>query len=393
MIKHNDDNIFVGEIKQLLKSFNLPKARVYKVNTPLVSGLHYIRDNNIFYCDENKNLEFVDTYVYNNYYGNLTTNLRVTSNVYDSYTHKYLGRYLRFLKDFKGLDLMSMYNCFSNEQVRNVTIVAGGETFSDKEPSFDVYCIPVRFGQKYTIGINSSYPINVTTCFYKSNKLVEVGESQNLYDRTFDVVRTCSLTKPYVYTKLDTYTPSEEEIKKEECLCLLVKVPSKCESSIVVLEGDFTKNTKVSYIDRNKLLNGLLKFKQSHQFWTEDEHSGDSYEQVDDFNTWFGKMDFTSKPELLSYLNSKGKNLLATRLIEYISSNAVTNISDDYDIKKLQKELMRRGYVSTDFLGIWSDLDREGLYKFINDFNINNDRYDVISYLDKDVEYRIGGID
>lgn len=425
MIKYNDDDIYVGEIKQLLKDFNLPKARIYNANEPLVEGLHYIKDNALYYCkvkkDANGNnikvLDFIETYVYNESYGNLTTNFRITSNIYDSHTHRYLGKYLRFLKDYKDLDLMSMYNCFSNEQLKNVNLTLKGNNYAIKkydsstksyvnvkieindnflcnDDANNVYCIPVRFGQKYTIAVNCSLPISVIACFYKSGRIVDLKTNDDLYGHTYKCVRNCSLNKPYIYTNLYDYEVYDEQRRDEECLCLLMKVPIGCDSSIVVLEGDFS-NSKRQILDKNnKLESCLFKYNQSHQHWENDEeHSGKSWETIDTSPTWYGKYNYVSKPELLEYSNSKGTNLLATRIKEYLSENAITNMSEGYDIKKVQKELIRRGYVDSDYLGVWSNNDRIGLYKFINDFNLNNDNLDVISYLDKDVEHKIGGIE
>ena len=67
MIKQFDNNMYVGEIKQLLKEYNLPKARIYKNEIP-VKGLHYIKDNNLYYCNKDGELEFICSYVENDVY-------------------------------------------------------------------------------------------------------------------------------------------------------------------------------------------------------------------------------------------------------------------------------------------------------------------------------------
>lgn len=51
-----------------------------------------------------------------------TKTLEIRNNRYDSYTHYYLGEYLRFLRDYNQLDLMSLYNCFGNERVDNLRV-------------------------------------------------------------------------------------------------------------------------------------------------------------------------------------------------------------------------------------------------------------------------------
>ena len=46
MIKLNDNNIFIGHIKQLLKDFNLPSCTIItedNADENFVSGKHYIK--------------------------------------------------------------------------------------------------------------------------------------------------------------------------------------------------------------------------------------------------------------------------------------------------------------------------------------------------------------
>ena len=43
---------------------------------------------------------------------------------YDSLTHYYLGRYIRDYKADKGIDLTSMYNCYSENLISNKRVIA-----------------------------------------------------------------------------------------------------------------------------------------------------------------------------------------------------------------------------------------------------------------------------
>ena len=50
MIKYNDNSVFVGQIKQVLKDFNLPKCRVFReeLQGKLPNGYSYIQDDKVY---------------------------------------------------------------------------------------------------------------------------------------------------------------------------------------------------------------------------------------------------------------------------------------------------------------------------------------------------------
>ena len=68
-------------------------------------------------------------------------NLIINNNIYDSYTHNYLGEYLRFQKHYNKLDLMSLYNCFSNETPKLLNISSSNPLFSfdTQEYGYKIY--------------------------------------------------------------------------------------------------------------------------------------------------------------------------------------------------------------------------------------------------------------
>ena len=54
MIKLNDNNIFIGHVKQLLKDFNLPSCTIItedNADENFVSGKHYIKGSQLYLGD------------------------------------------------------------------------------------------------------------------------------------------------------------------------------------------------------------------------------------------------------------------------------------------------------------------------------------------------------
>lgn len=491
MIKINDNSVFVGQIKQLLKEFNLPNAEIYKEDTQLIENKIYIKDNYLIRCrkDENNNLylddEHKENYIYNKSYVNITENLEVRNLLYDKYTHDYLGNYLRFLRDYKNLDLMSMYNCFNGEIINNFHVnkdlISTENSENDDTIKFDskfnnifkidnnyiIYAVPVKFNKVYSIGLNCSTgceaflgiyneelihsnEIMIKLCNYsyqkynscilnkvnlyntKTNReIVDEDKYQTLLNSYLDKIdnyldemenysfpieslfgymwRLITSTKDLIYEefikidwdKLDWDDPQQlsrldnflnnlkesesfkNKIKQEslitidfkllnayeENLKLFIRIPFNNNSSLVVLEGDYT-NCSQKVLKTNHLANISIPT------MTEDNI--------------INIQNYISDLELLSSNNSVGQYVLATRLVEYLTDNVISLLSEDYDIKKLQKVLIKRGAVHSDYLGIWSEADRTGLYgTILDEFQSTVIPYDSIGYLDKDIEQKL----
>ena len=155
--KFNDTFLGLGYIKELLHEFNLPKCQVATDDTILYDGSVYVKDLGIYRCVEGELVKLSD-YYFNKPVLNLTTNMSITKSYYGSDIHEYLGNYLRFLRDYKHINLMSLYNCFSN---RVIFPKRSSSYLHEQDKNYNYYAIPVRFGQNYTIGLDTSIPIEV----------------------------------------------------------------------------------------------------------------------------------------------------------------------------------------------------------------------------------------
>ena len=301
MEKYNNTSIFTGYLKQLLHNFNLPKLKVYtkdqakyfeengierfdvletvtrELNGDYPEHLRYIPylKDGLIQEYVNGKWETVGTratikhkaaksYSYGEKLLNYTKNLIIKNNVYDTYTHEYLGDYLRFQRDYAGLNLMPLYNCFSNttcnnlfikskfliqeehyekiilndnmtiddyldkyllegentylkiteENKNNLGILPGlteayefvatrtGEfVFDTHDTNYKIFMLPVKLFQTYTIAIDSSLPIEICCGVY--------GKYQDTREKfievpglTYKKFSHSQFLKPILYTEI-----------------------------------------------------------------------------------------------------------------------------------------------------------------------------------------------
>ena len=385
--RFNETNNMTGFIKEYLKTFNLPIYPVYRKDKPIYNGRLYIKENSIA-IGENGKLKHLNRFIFNEKQVNLTTNLVINSSIYDSYTHNYLGNYLRFLRDYKQLDLMSLYNCFSFEspaELYSVFSINGAQfTLDTYDKNFKYYIVPIKFDEKYTIAIDSPTSYEIAEMIYTGSSIS--NKSKELITKTYKKIAGSVFNKPILYApKFD----ASEYWTQEKNLKLILKIPSKVTSSIVILEGD--------YISNYDIFQGMV---------TDIKYNEENY------NFDIG----ISKSSLLA-INDKNTYPFADRLVEYLLHNVVTNIEK---IKENIGKYQTCIYSGSKFVGlydIWDDnIRRKTFYntqKKINKkvtgniINIENDhlvksrsenlklsdiKFDLLGYCDKDIETSFGNI-
>lgn len=396
MIKFNDNNIYVGYIKQLLKDFNLPNCQVYKEEFKDFYNddennihIHYIKDNAIYL-----NNKVVSTYKFNDKIFNITNNLHNTSMIYDSKTHKYLGEYLRFIRDYTGLDLMQMYNCFTNESPVNLHLNQDAKTglyeFDSDDDNYQLFILPIKFNKVYTIGLDCSSYVSMRACNYEYKDMVN---SNFNYDTQY--ASGTRFNHPFIYES--PKVTSAKQLSEEDTLKLVIKIPTNCRSSIVVLEGDYRRGCDLFLDSKNQkqVLASTVQTANDNPLLKYIFKSAD--------RDLSGEINYyISKPQLL-YLNTQTCYLLADRLCEYLSRNTIdSNEEIDENIRLVQKAIHKKEFTNKfndgvqyepDYYGIWDDDIRDCLYNFIfkssNTFNrekILNNNFDMLGYFDKDVE-------
>lgn len=181
-------------IKNLLISTYLPLIRTVRDFDYIIADRLYIYKCEVIKCT--KSGYIVTGYQYYNFKGEraeyrvqaeyyfgerndkLCTNYISNSEGYDYLTHERLGKYLRSLRDMYDLNLMPLYNCFSNEIFQTHHISNDKVEKSNLEYNTKVYKIPIRFNTDYTICMDNLGITTFAPAFIKNNNLMKVNNTR-----------------------------------------------------------------------------------------------------------------------------------------------------------------------------------------------------------------------
>lgn len=396
MQKFNTNTIVSSYIKELLKDFNLPRVRVWRDEEPHIDGCVYLK-NLEFVKYENNTLTKVEDYIYNRKYLNVTHNLINSSLLYDSNTHEYLGEYLRFMRDYKHLDLMSMYNCVTSDFPKNMNLTVDSKYLqvemntSDKD--YTIYMANVSAFHDYTIAIDCSEKIEIFAGYYNNGLYQVTNTSTNraevFYQSTYESHSSNRHQHPFVYSKLNNSSLfTKERLDHNYNLYLFIKVPSTCTSSIVVLEGNYLDNCNYVPSD-NSIFRTLL---------VPSKTTSDSSSSYVDLKPSYELGEYISRPQLLS-MSSSTTYPFADRLVEYLVDNTITELETIRDnVVRVQKTYVSNKFKETygysldniEHYGVWNEKLRQLTYRLAMSTNKLNSKFDIIGYVDKDIEPYIG---
>lgn len=435
MIKYNSSNIIVGQIKEILSSFNLPYCKILNDGDKIqvVKNCTYIYNDMIllalvshnflatgFTYSENE-FKLVSIYTEGMSLLNITHKLHMGNNYYDAKTHLGLGNYLRYKRDYNKLDLLPMYNCFSGQLATEVELkfITGYDTsvnppkpiyaeFSTKASSDKLYVVPVKLWKSYDIYIECSGKVELVCGVYKNGNLVSKKSFADIYQSlaqdTYATMSNPRFNAPYTYNKLRNYsvlnidpsTPSAKELiyRNEDNLCLFVKVPYYCNSSLVVIEHNREPKEK-TYSDEVGSLENLtnITFDDNSNFTRVTRQIinwGDVVDRNDRLDYLQGFNDFITRSQLTK-LNDKVQHPFADRLIEYIMKNTI----DTRDVILNNTKLVQKAMITHNILThynqnyLWDNKLRSILYLLANEgdtTNITDKFYDIYGYVDKDIE-------
>lgn len=399
MITYNSKNIIVGYIKQILKSYNLPSIKILKdnENCQICKGTTYLYQNNLLKAVVDKDYldgftydsnEFIinDIFKENTPFLNLTHNFEIKNNYYDSYTHEILGDFLRFKKDYYNFDLMSMYNCFSGQTANNLRIKVGDYVFNTEDKSSKIYVVPVRLWKTYKIIYDCDTKIETVVGLYRDNKQItevydgDVNVLEKLYTDTYKKYSGIRFNSPVIYDKLASLKTDKLIINKESELTLFVKVPVSNMSSFAVIECDNDEiSTNVQshmYFDTDSNYSKYTNIITNYA----DENS------INNFNYFYSQ-------NQLSAINDKKNHPFADRLVEYLANNVITEFDEiGLNLRRVEDNLIDKNLIETytPFLE-WTNRLRVILYQAACDKNLLSTKYNILGYVDKDIEDKVVG--
>lgn len=477
MFTYNNTHIFTGYLKQLLSSVNIPTCKIYthefanylaqhgredpriveSINTinnnRLASRINYLKNDSIMYYWYEDSIEKLPYWVNssktlfmgNNPVDGLTRTLKSSGEIYDYKTHNYLGDFLRFLRDYYNVNLMSLYNCFDNKIYNNIYVTLplyeeaseGSQKASKKEstivmnssdPNYKIYAIPVKLFANYTIAIDCPQEIELFCGFY-GTRLETGNRGRDLITKTYKKIQKTTFSRPFLYDCLDVKywnraldtlnltNPSRisrwDILNREQDLKLFLKVPTACKSSITILEGDFRNFNDCKY--------GPVTDSEDTVNKTNWKYSQNTYKL--NFNDIEGNLilpDLDERPfkpicklQLL-LLNTGESYPFADRLVEYLTGSAITPIDEIVDnIKRAQNVIRKNGY-SCKIDGIWEPKLQKIIYDYVMNsgpikatvdkdnkatlvdlhkgshsqvgHQSNNLLFDILGYVDKDAE-------
>ena len=174
-------------IKNLLSTTYLPLMRSVREGDYICKDRIYILRCNIIKCKKSgyvgggdylKNSpialwDVLDEYHFGEKDGKLSTCYVPNAEGYDYKTHERLGQYLRNLRDMYGLNLMPLYNCFSNQFLENHLIKNNNIIKTSFDNNTKIYKIPIRFNQDYTICIENLGITTFAPAFLRYNNLLK----------------------------------------------------------------------------------------------------------------------------------------------------------------------------------------------------------------------------
>lgn len=261
-------------IKNLLRNSPIPLYSTVAVGDYITKGCTYIFRYNVIRCTASGYItetytntsgmfDILHPFKFGEYDPKISEKFISKYNYYDSETHRYLGDYLRCIRDIYNIDLMPFYNCFNYKVVSNIDLKTPYPYVSD---TYDkVLLVPIKFNKTYTIALDCASEVRIKGIIYdnfgmfnRSNTAIPDYLTQYLED-SLHVYQGISFKQPITY-RISTESENDILISQEDgqsyisaddlyafqkYLYIAIQIPQNVISSVVVLEGDYTQYRNV----------------------------------------------------------------------------------------------------------------------------------------------------
>lgn len=396
-------------IKYFLSSSYLPTIRLYDRDTYYVNSYLYLKDGDILRCTNSGNksgakFERVEPYLEDRFYPNINMKYLSRESTYDSTTHYYLGEYLRYIRDSKGLDLMPYYNCFNNEVFDNIIFYNKKlEISNGVKVDYEITLIPVKYNTPYYVYSHNLSTLETAFCFYNNGNMIEIG---NVSEPNDPINKELSLKK---YSNISLKNPAiirtpdfinKDDIKNKGALLrevlssesnfyLGIKIPRNYNYSLIVLEGDYQlipevpgyKET-VNYRD----VDGTLNVKEIiTNKYTISKEDGKETSIINEEKSPYKNL---SPLSMLGWPVDNKKIAFSDRLIEYLLLSVISPYDEITDNIKRVQDYMKSEYIP-ELRGKWDNTLTQLIFsrmKNVSQSPIGKLLFDINGYVDKDTE-------
>lgn len=375
MQKFFRDTLQSKMIKSIVYRTPIPTFQFVHDGEFIIKGSHYIYKSSVIFCTNTgfingeAKFDYVSEYTWGNTYPKYTNRYLSTDSFYDIQTHYKLGEYLRGYSESYRINLMPFYNCFGNDFTYGLRIQEG-QVINTKSVAMKCALVPVKLNKTYTICLDSTSGFYIAPVFLNAGSLITFGEGDQSQDLTQSICKkqynsisyfpSSSFNRPLSYSfNLSSMSDTDLKMFKsyETYLYMILQIPATNDSTIVVLEGDYTTsgNTNIFSVE------GIEELQ---------------YYQLDQL--------MLSKLTLLQ-MNIKEQIPYSPRLIEYLLQNVIT-ANDDFwkDIYIVQQKL-NFPQVYSKMKGVWEPEIRYALYNKQLKAK-RTKKFDINGYVDKDVE-------
>lgn len=190
----------------------------------------------------------------------ITENFVSTRTDYDCLTHKKLGDYLRFINSQYGLNLMPLYNCFSEYYVEGVDLTTGRLREADTV-GYRTALVPIKFNRRYTIAMNSKAPVYMMPVIFDGKLIRRTGDIEGFVgENEHNTVTKVSSFRYKHPVTLDVTNTDPELQPLEKNLYLALQVPTTLDSRITVIEGQYSAHNGIQIYDEQMFRCSANKF-------------------------------------------------------------------------------------------------------------------------------------